>query len=186
MSAAIRRLCLLFATVTMAAGAACTTHRPHDDRQLAAQLRRLAKSYLANHDALDGRRLEQLRFVLDGHGTGGVNLRGALGTELLQLAVSVGASDAAPQARLRDKQLTLAQLAIAHGARAHDVLLGACGSCNVEPAFLALMLGAGADINASRPGTPALFNRVIETDDLAATERLIRLGADPITRFSGR
>jgi hypothetical protein len=67
------------------------------------------------------------------------------------------------------------------------VLLGACANCNAEPAFLALLLGAGADINASRPDTPALFNRVIETDDLAAAERLIRLGADPrfVTRCWG-
>jgi hypothetical protein len=141
-----------------------------------ARLRWLAASYLTRYDTLDGLRYGLVRTLVE---EGGLDMAGQTGSELLQLAVSLGPADAALQPRRRAKQLALAQLAVGHGADARAVLLGACRDCNAEPAFLALLLGAGADINASRPDTPALFDRVIETDDLDAAERLIRLGADP-------
>lgn len=133
-------------------------------------------SYLKSDDATDAIELDLLGFLLE---DGKVDVSGEAGTALLQLAVGAppGAGRARDGARVRQEHV--ARLAVAHGARASGVFLGDCGDCDAQPAFLALLLGAGADINRSMSGRPALFNRVIEISDLAAAERLIDLGADP-------
>lgn len=106
-----------------------------------------------------------------------VDVSGATGTAMLQSVVGAGPMQAPPDEGPRDRQLAIARLLIAHGARADAVLLGQCTSCNTDPAFLRLMMSAGADIN--RGGHLALYSKTVESGNLAAAEPLLALGADP-------
>jgi len=136
----------------------------------------IATNYLIQDDANNAVRLRVATYLLD---EGKVDVSGYAGQELLQRIVSATPGYGLAVAGFHARQQTLAALAIAHGAPARGVFLGGCESCNMEPAFVALMLGAGADINNGSPGRPALFNHAVMTGDLAAAKQLIDLGADP-------
>jgi hypothetical protein len=141
-----------------------------------AQLNSTAFDYLRGDDAWEAVRLEVLRFLLE---EARLDIVGVTGDRLLQAAVSEVPPETVTRERLHARQLTLARLAVAHGARAEHVWLGDCKDCNTDPDFLAVLLGAGADINMGNLGRPALLTRTIEADDPASVERLIALGADP-------
>lgn len=141
----------------------------------------MVRRYIQAYDDANPVRLALITSMLDERR---IDVSGDLGKTMLQAVVSgrlVGSQQS--QAEL-ERQLTLAKLFIAHGARADGVLLGDCFECNTEVEFVRAMSHAGADINRGSDRSP-LFDRNAEYGDLKAAERLIAAGADPNGRPAG-
>jgi len=146
----------------------------------AGLLKAVVSSYLSTRDGADDVRLALINGVLDERR---VDLAGAAGSDILQAVVRSGPIVASAEAP-RDRQLAMARLFIAHGARAGQVALGDCSECNTNDEFLGLLMQAGADINRAGAGV-SLYNQMVEGGKLADAEHLLALGADANGRPAG-
>jgi len=137
--------------------------------------------YLQGHSDANPARLALISALLDERQ---VDMSGEAGKSMLQAVVSRRPMSAPASDGVSGRQIALARVFIAHGARADAVLLGDCSECTTDPEFLRLMIQAGADI--SRRGRDApLFDHAAEYGNLANAEQLIALGADPNGRPAG-
>lgn len=133
-------------------------------------------TFLRENSAANPTRLGLIASLLDERR---FDLSGQLGRTMLQGVVSKRPVTVKPVDGVGDRQLALAKLFIAHGARADAVRLGECTvECNTDDEFLRTMIQAGADIN--RDGDDGrLYDRIVQFGNLDTAARLLTLGADP-------
>ena len=147
----------------------------------ARMLAETVPSYIHEDDAAGPVRLALIASMLDERQ---VDVSGELGKTMLQAVVSGRLVSSIPINGMGERQLAVARVFIAHGARADGVMLGDCNDCSTDVEFLRVMAQAGADINRGGDRSP-LFDRVAEYGDLKAAEGLIAAGADPNGQFAG-
>jgi hypothetical protein len=142
----------------------------------------IVSHYLAWRDDANPARLALIGAVLDERQ---VDVSSDFGTKMLQEVVSASPTSVQAAEGASGRRLALAKVLIAHGARADAVLLGDCSECTTDPAFIRLMMGAGADIDRAGGLYGSLFERMAEYGSLDTAERLLTLGADPNGRPAG-